>query len=307
MIDTGIAAETTAASPQIHRETPEGLPEDGTDPLDSYEVVIRPRSGWISLDWREMLSYRELLGFLMWRDFSARYKQTVLGGAWAVVQPLVMMSIFSFLFGRVVRIRTPVPYPVFIFAGLIPWQLFSQGFAQASMSLVNNQQLLTKVYFPRVFVPIASASIFLVDMAISFLLYGLILAYYGVMPSATVILAPALIGLTLVATWGLGLTISALTVFYRDFRHIIPFMTQIMFYMTPIIIPSDYITKKYVYVLSVNPMFGITSAFRSAILGTDRFPFDGISLAISATSAFALLSFGLLYFRRTERRFADFA
>jgi homopolymeric O-antigen transport system permease protein len=273
---------------------------------ESFELVIRPQSGWIKIDWKELMAYRELLWFLVWRDILLRYKQTVLGGAWAILQPLIMMLTFTVIFGRMAKLPSDgFPYPVFVFAGLIPWTLFSQGFAGSALSLVSNQSLLTKVYFPRVVVPTAAAAVFLVDVIISLGLYAVILLYYQIVPSWTVIFVPLLVVLTLLATLGLGLTLSALTVFYRDFRHIIPFLTQILMFVSPIFYPASMIkSPTFRWIMSLNPLFGIVTAYRSAILGIDWYP---ACLAISSTVAVGSFLFGMLYFRRTERRFSDFA
>jgi lipopolysaccharide transport system permease protein len=274
---------------------------------DSFQLVIRPRPGWIAIDWKELFACRELLWFLVWRDVTVRYKQTVLGSAWAVINPLTMMLIFTFIFGRFGRLPSQdfPPYPVFVFAGLIPWTLFSQGFAQAALSLASQQQLLTKVYFPRLFVPTAAALVFVVDLIISLGIYVPNLAYYRFVPSWTVILLPLLILLTLIATLSVGLILSALTVFYRDFRHVVPFLSQIFLYFTPVIYPaSTFHTPWYRWVLSLNPMFGIVSAYHSAILGI---PWDFPCVLISTVVAFVMCVFGAFYFRRTERLFADFA
>jgi lipopolysaccharide transport system permease protein len=235
-----------------------------------------------------------------------RYKQTVLGGAWAILQPLIMMLTFTFIFGRIAKLSSDgFPYPVFVFAGLIPWTLFSQGFSQAALSLVHSHQLLTKVYFPRVIVPTAAAAVFLVDVIISMGLYAVVLLYYHVLPSWTVIFLPLLVVLTLLATLGFGLTLSALTVFFRDFRHIVPFMTQILMFISPVFYSASMIKRPiYRWVMSLNPMFGIISAYRSAILGLD---WDFPCVAISSLVAVVGFFFGMFYFRRTERRFSDFA
>jgi lipopolysaccharide transport system permease protein len=308
-----IETESTAiATPSLSRDgatiaDPHGRPAIGVGDGDEYaeETWIRPRSGWVGINWREMWVQRELLAFLVWRDITVRYKQTVLGPAWAVVQPLMMTFIFTLIFGRFVQISTdPFPYPVFAFAGLIPWTLFSQGFSASAMSLINQQQLMTKVYFPRLFVPVASACVFAVDLLISLGLYAVILAYYGIMPSWQVVYLPALILLTLVATLGPGLIMAALTVFYRDFKHLVPFLVQICMYVVPVIYPAEMIGRRWQLVLSVNPMFGIIKAYRSAILGV---PWDLGSLAISTASAVGLFVLSLKYFRKTEREFADFA
>ena len=269
------------------------------------ELVIRPRSGWIAIDWAEMWSHRELLAFLIWRDISVRYKQTVLGPAWAILQPLIMMTIFSVIFGRFAGFDTEgFPYPVFVFAGLIPWTLFSQGMPQAAMSLVNQQQMLTKVYFPRLFVPVAAASVFLVDLLISLGIYAVVLLFFRVTPSWGTLWLLLLIPLTLVATLGIGLALAGLTVFYRDFKHIVPFLTQILMYATPLFYPAKMVGPRWQLLFSLNPMFGIVTAYRSAILGLEWNP---STLAISTASALGLFLFAIFYFRKIERRFADFA
>jgi lipopolysaccharide transport system permease protein len=303
---------TLTASPAEHRDEAladgdvgaKRAADDGTEAL--HETIIRPGSGWIGIDWREMWSHRELLAFLIWRDVSVRYKQTVLGFAWAVLQPLIMMTIFTLIFGRVAGIEPPhgLPYPVFVFAGLIPWTLFSQGLGQSALSLVNQQSLLTKVYFPRLFVPIGAACVFVVDLLIALGLYALLLLYYGVAPSWGVVWLPLLILLTLVATLSFGVTLAALTVFYRDFKHIVPFLIMIFMYTSPVIYDASIVGPRWRLILSLNPMFGIIDAYRSAILGM---PWHLPSLAISTATALGLFLFALFYFRRTERRFADFA
>ncbi len=273
--------------------------------IEDYELVIRPQPGWIAIDWREMWAYRELLVFLVWRDISVRYKQTVLGFAWAVVQPLMMMLIFTLIFGRFMKVPTGgYPYPVFVFAGLMPWTFFSQGFGAAATSLANQQALLTKVYFPRLFVPVSAAMVFLVDMAITMVLYAALMVIYGVAPSWGIVWLPLLIVLTIIATLGLGVTLAALTVFYRDFKHIVPFLTMILMYTAPVAYPISIHSQVWRAILSLNPMFGIVGAYRSAILGLE---WDLPSLAISATTAVASLIFALFYFRKTERAFADYA
>ena len=276
--------------------------------IEPVEQVIQPRRGWIAVDWREMVAYRDLLFYLAWRDITVRYKQTVLGPAWAIVQPLILMLIFTLCFGaRGAFDSEGFPYSVFVFAGLIPWTLFSQGMPQSALSLVSQQGLLTKVYFPRLFVPIAAASVFLVDLAISLGMYAVILWYNHVVPSWTIVFLPLLIVLTLIATLSIGITISALTVFYRDFRHIVPFLVQIFMFVTPVIYSANVVKPQLRIVLSLNPMFGITAAYRSVILGVNWNVWNVASLAISAAVAVGLFVFAVYYFRRTEHRFADFA
>jgi lipopolysaccharide transport system permease protein len=305
-----IKTEDSLSSPvQFHpRESTAGrtgVTLKAEDDFDYSEIVIRAQPGWVPIDWKEMFAYRELLAFLVWRDISVRYKQTILGSAWAILHPLILMSIFTFFFGPFVKLEgVNVPYPVFVFAGLIPWTLFSQGFAQAALSLVTQQNLLTKVYFPRIFVPTASAMVFVVDLMYSLLIYAVVLGIYGIVPNWTVVFVPLLVVLTLIATLGLGLILSALTVFYRDFRHLVPFLSQILLYCTPVIYPASILPPRYHLILAINPMFGIVPAYRSAILGLEC---DWASLAVSTASALFWLLIGIFYFRSTERRFADFA
>ena len=216
------------------------------------------------------------------------------------------MLIFTFLFGRFAgasNLDIHVPYAVFVFAGLIPWTLFSQGYAQAALSLANQQQLLTKVYFPRLFIPVAAASVFVVDLVYSLVIYAFVLLYYHVMPSWTIIFLPLLIVLTLIATLSLGIMLAALTVFYRDVRHIVPFLTQILMFLTPVIYPLSVLPAKYHGILALNPMVGIVAAYRSAIFGD---AWNWSVVAISTTSTILSFLVAVFYFRRTERRFADF-
>jgi lipopolysaccharide transport system permease protein len=301
---TRISPTPIHASDQMHARTNITVPADNNG--DGTEVIIHPRSGWIAIDWKEMIAHRELLAFLIWRDISVRYKQTILGNAWAILQPLLLMLIFTFVFRQFVSGKNSdihVPYPVFVFAGLIPWTLFSQGYAQAALSLANQQHLLTKVYFPRLFMPVAAASVFLVDLVYSLGIYAFVLLYYRVIPSWTIVFLPLLIVLTLIATLSMGVMLAALMVFYRDVRHIVPFLTQILMFLTPVIYPLSALSAKYHGFLALNPMFGIVVAYRSAIFGED---WNWPVVAISTTSAIMSFLVAVFYFRRTERRFADF-
>jgi lipopolysaccharide transport system permease protein len=285
--------------------------ESNVSPLNSSsepeipEILIRPLTGWISIDWKELSAARELLFFLTWRDVKIRYKQTVLGAAWAILQPLFTMIIFTVIFGRLAGMPSEgVPYPIFVFASLTPWTFFAGGVSQAGQSLVNQQQLLTKIYFPRIFVPTAAVGAFLVDLLITLGLYALLLPIYHITPSWQVVFLPALIVLTLLATLAFGYLLAALTVLYRDFRYVIPFMVQVLMYVSPVIYPASLMPAKYHALLGLNPMFGIIEAYRSAILGT---PWQPIALAVSTASTLVLFTIGLYYFRRTESRFADIA
>ena len=274
-------------------------------PATGTETVIRPRKGWINIDWAEIYRYRELLFFLTWRDILVRYKQTVLGVAWSVLQPVFMMVVFTVIFGRLAKIDSEgLPYAVYVYAGLLPWTFFSNAVSLSGLSLVNQQALLTKIYFPRLFVPTSSVGAGLVDLAISFLVYGVILAVYGIVPSAGIMWLPLLVVLTVLAALGFGYTLAALTVSYRDFRFLVPFMMQAMMYISPVVYPVTLVPEQYHWLLALNPMTGIIGAFRSAVLGT---PWNPTTLIVSTLVTLVLFVFCLFFFRRTERRFSDIA
>lgn len=310
MIQTEETLESPPSEPRAE-VLRDGEPNRNATPpvvaADVPEIVIKPTTGWLALDWPEIYNYRELLFFFIWRDISARYKQTILGPAWAIVQPMIMLAIFTFV-ASFTKIATPMdlPYPVCIFAALIPWSIFSQGMPASANSLINSLNMVTKVYFPRVFLPVTAAAVFLVDAAITLLLYGGILFYYQITPQWTIVFVPALIALTLIATLSFGILLSGLTLFYRDFKHIVPFLVQILTYVTPIFYSIQSLPTKrqwILWVLSLNPMFGIVDAFRSCMLGT---PMYWTCFLISSTTAVVLFVFAVYYFRRTERMFADY-
>lgn len=225
-------------------------------------VKITPRSGWQAISWRELFEYRELLFFLVWRDVLVRYKQTALGVAWAVLQPLFLMLIFSVIFGRLAKIDSEgLPYPVYVYAGLLPWTFFANSVTQAGLSLLNQQNLLTKIYFPRLFVPTSSVGAALVDLLLAYCVYAAVLFYYQVTPAMTMFYSPLLITLLVIAALGFGYTLSALTVMYRDFRFVIPFMIQAMMYLSPVVYPVSMVPEKFQTLLALNPMTGIIHAF----------------------------------------------
>jgi lipopolysaccharide transport system permease protein len=266
--------------------------------------VIQPRKGWVPIDWRELWEFRELLYFLIWRDIKVRYKQTVLGVAWAVLQPVLTMVVLTVIcehFGKMPS--DGLPYPVFVYAALLPWLFFSQGVTQGGQSLVNQQQLMTKVYLPRLFVPAASVGGGLVDLLISFGVYGVILLVYGIAPSWQVVFVPGLILLTLLASLGVAFGLAALTVAYRDFRYVVPFMVQVLMLLS-VVIPVSKVPPQYQWLWALNPMAGIIGGYRSAILGQ---PWNLLALTVSSVATAVLLLAGLFYFRSTERRFADIA
>ena len=284
---------------------PSAVPAGTADKGPLREMVIRPRSGWIAIDWRELWEARELLYFLVLRDVKVRYKQTVLGVAWAVLQPVFTMIVFTVIFGRFAKIPSDgLPYAVFVFAGLLPWTFFSNNISQASMSLMNQQSLLTKIYLPRVFVPASAIGSGLIDLLVSFVVFAALMAYYGVGVGPRVLVVPVLVVLTTAASLGVGLALAALIVTYRDFRYVVPFMVQSWMYLSPVIYPVSMVPEKWQPLLALNPMAGIIDGFRSALFGL---PWNYTTLAVSTVSSLLLLLLGLFYFRRTERKFADVA
>lgn len=266
--------------------------------------VIEPTKGWAPLRLDRIWRYRGLLYFLAWRDVKVRYKQTALGVAWAVLQPVLTMAIFAVIFGQVVGVKTgSIPYPLFCFTALVPWSLFSYALTQSSGSLVDSANLLRKVAFPRLVIPIAASLAGLVDFAISFvLLVGLLLAYRHV-PDGTILLLPFLVVLTVSTALAVGIWLSALNVQYRDVRYTIPFLSQVWLYATPIAYPMSLVHGKLRVILSLNPMTGVIDGFRSALLRTGSV--DALPLAVSTAVTLAGLVSGLYYFRRMEQTFAD--
>lgn len=276
---------------------------DSPAPTSKAIFDIEPSHGWVRLHLRDLWSYRELLYFLIWRDVKVRYKQTALGAAWAVLQPFLMMVVFSIFFGRLLNVPSEgIPYPVFAYAALVPWQLLANSVVQSGASLVSNQQLLTKVYFPRLLIPISATLGNLVDFVLAFtVLIGMML-YYGIVPAAAVLITPLLALLAAVTALGIGLWLSALNVRYRDVRYVIPFLVQLWLFATPVVYPSSIVPDAWRPLFHLNPMAGVVEGFRWALLGTGQLdPMFGVS----AGAAVALLLGGLVYFRRTERTFAD--
>lgn len=273
-------------------------------PFDHQHVtVIEPPRGWRMLDWRELWAYRELLWVLTARDIKVRYKQSVLGAAWAVIRPFTAMVIFSVVFGQLAKLPSDgYPYPVFVYAALLPWTFFSNAIATSGQSLVGSSNLISKVYFPRLIIPLASAGAGLVDLLISTAILLLMMLWYGVGWSAHLLAAPLLLMAVVFASLGVGTLLSALTVSYRDFTHITPFLLQIWMYITPVVFPVSLVPERWQWLLYLNPMTGLVEGFRSAFLGK---PFDVPGLLISFTVALATFALGVAYFERVERRFAD--
>lgn len=269
----------------------------------SFELIIRPRKGWQPVDFKEIFLYRELLGFLIWRDIMIRYRQTLLGGLWAVLQPLIAMFIFTFVFNRLAGVKSDgPPYPLFAFAGLSAWTFFSTAVQQSSNSLVSNQQLVSKVYFPRVFIPLGAVGALLLDMAFSLGLLGLMMIYYRWPISVNLLLLPIFILQAVLAASGVGLILSALNVSFRDVKYAVPFLIQMGIFVTPVIYPIHYIPERWQMFMGLNPMSGVVVGFRHALLGSAA---SWQLMGVSLITSLALFVVGLLVFRRMERRFAD--
>jgi lipopolysaccharide transport system permease protein len=266
-------------------------------------LLIRPPSGWGSLELADLWRFRELLYFFTWRDVKVRYKQTVLGALWAVAQPLVTMVVFTLVFNRAAGIKTDVPYPVFSIASVTLWFYFSNAVTNTANSLVNNSALVSKVYFPRMAVVISPLIAGLVDLAIMLVLAAVVMAYYGVAPGPQVLLVPVFVLLTFVTALGAGLLFSALNAKYRDVRYVVTFLMQILLFATPVGYPASYVHGTYQTLYGINPMAGIMEGFRWALLGAGH-PRLGM-IAVSVGGALLLLAGGLSYFSRTERSFAD--
>ena len=270
----------------------------------SEVLVIRPSHGWLKLNLRDLWDYRELLYFLVWRDVKVRYKQTALGALWAILQPTMTMVVFSIFFGRLAKIPSDgVPYPVFAFTALLPWQLFAYALSESSNSLVGSQNLITKVYFPRLVIPIAGVLAGLVDFAIAFLVLLTLMWYYGIAPTAAIALLPLFVLLAIVTALSVGLWLAALNVKYRDVRYTLPFLTQLWMFATPVAYPSSLVPERWRALLGLNPMAGVVEGFRWALLGKAHQP--GPLLIVSICAVIVLLIGGLMYFRKTEATFAD--
>jgi lipopolysaccharide transport system permease protein len=272
---------------------------------DLPPVVIEPSVGWVSLKLKELWEYRELLYFLTWRDIKVRYKQTVLGAAWAIIQPFFTMVVFSIFFGRLAKISSDgIPYPIFSYAALVPWTFFAQGLRQSSNSLLGSARLITKVYFPRLAMPVSAVFSGVVDFGLAFIVLLGMMFYYGIMPTINVLWLIPLFLLAMIASLGTGLWLSAMNVQFRDVRYMVPFLTQFWMFATPIAYPSSLIEDPILRTLyGLNPMVGVVEGFRWALLGTDTQP--GPMVAASALVAILLLVSGAYYFRRMEKTFAD--
>lgn len=283
----------------------EPLPSAAEPETDNLPVlIIEPSKGWVSLKLKELWTYRELLYFLTWREVKVRYKQTALGAAWAIIQPLFTMLVFSLFFGRLAKVPSDgIPYPLFSLSALIPWTFFANGLAQSSNSLVSNANLISKVYFPRLTVPISAVVSGLVDFGVSFVLLLCVMAFYHIRPGIQVILLPLFFLLAVVTSLGVGLWLSALNVEYRDVRYTVPFLTQFWMFATPIAYPSSLLHEPWHTLYGLNPMTGVVDGFRWALLGTKTAP--GAEIAVSSMAALLIVAGGAYYFRRMEKTFAD--
>ncbi len=281
--------------------------------LSQEEVLILKASkGWSAINLPELWRYRELIYFLIWRDIKVRYKQTMLGAAWAIIQPFFTMVVFTIFFGKLAKVPSDnVPYPIFSYTALLPWGMFTKALSDAGRSMVSNRAMITKVYFPRLAIPLSSVLSGVVDFAIAFVVLLGMMIYYNMIPGSgyqvhithAIWLLPLFILLALITAFGVGLWLSALNVIYRDINYIIPFLTQFWLFITPIAYPSSLIPQKWRLLYALNPMTGVVEGFRWALLGTETTP--GPMLAVSASIALIVLITGLFYFRRMERTFAD--
>jgi lipopolysaccharide transport system permease protein len=266
-------------------------------------ITIRTSGGWADLNLREFWNYRELLYFLTWRDVRVRYKQTVLGAAWAILQPLASMLIFAVFFGKLAKVPSDgIPYPLFAYAGLLPWTFFSNAITNSGNSLVASTNLVTKVYFPRMIIPASATVAGLVDFGIAFLMLGAMMPFYGMRPVASWVFLPLLATCTALLAMAIGLAFSALNVKYRDVRYALPFVVQLWMFASPVVYPLSLVPERWRWAVAINPMAGLIEGYRAALFGRT---FDLGSLFTSLIETAALLAFSAFVFRRAERSFAD--
>lgn len=266
-------------------------------------MVIRPLSGLVPIDFKELWAYRELLITFVKRDIKVRYKQTALGAAWAIIQPLFMMVVFSLFFGRLAKIPSEgIPYPIFSYAALLPWTLFAEGISRSTNSMISNSNIMTKVYFPRLIMPISGVISPLIDFAIAFVILVMMMLYFGFVPTLNVLWLPAFMLLALMTSLGVGLWLSALNVQYRDFQYTVPFLIQLWLFASPVVYPSTILPEPYRTIYGLNPMAGVIEGFRWALLGTAP---PSTMMAISAMIVIVILISGAFYFKHMEKTFAD--
>jgi lipopolysaccharide transport system permease protein len=267
-------------------------------------TIIEPSSGWRAINVRELWRFRELLYFLTWRDVKVRYKQTAIGALWAVLQPFLTMVIFSVLFGRLAKIGSDnIPYPVFSYSGLLPWTFFASAINLAGLSLVSNANMIAKIYFPRLLMPAAAVLAATLDFCIAFVVLLFMMLYYGITPGVATFTLPLFLALAVITALGISLWLAALNVKYRDIRYVIPFLTQVWLFLTPVLYPSSMIPDRWRLVYGINPMSGVVEGFRWSLLGTEKAP--GAMILVSIGVVILLFVGGLFYFRRMESQFAD--
>jgi len=299
--ETKLAAEVSAGVPA----TAAARAVESTFPAREAGItVIEPGRGWLSWNLRELGEYRELLYFLVWREIKVRYKQTVIGAGWALLQPVMTMAVFSLFFGRLAHMPSGgLPYPIFFYCAVLPWSYFAGALAGATGSLVEHQRVITKIYFPRVLLPLSSVVAGLLDFAIAFVLLVGMIFYYGLAPGAAVLWVPAFLLLAIVTAFGAGLWLSALNALYRDVRYVMPFLIQFWMFASPVAYPSSLVPERWQWLYGLNPMAGVIEGFRWAFTGQAR-P-DGALLAVSSAAVVAMLLGGLAFFRRVEGTIAD--
>lgn len=269
------------------------------------ELVIKPKNKWWRFDWKELWLFRDLFYFLTWRDVKVKYKQTVIGVAWAVFQPLITMVVFTVFFGKLAQMPSDnIPYPIFVYSGLLFWTLFSSSLSNVSSSFVGNENIITKIYFPRVILPISSILTNVVDFFIATIILIIMMFYYNYTPTIIgILIIPVLLIMTILTTLGVGLLLASINVKYRDVRYVLPFFIQLLIFITPVIYPTSLVSDKYRWILGLNPMSGIIDAARSGILGYREI--DWLLLIVSFASMIVYCVIGFIYFRKVERYFAD--
>ena len=280
------------------------LPPTPALPAAPPLLRIAPPRGWLELNLREVWEYRELLYFFVWRDLKIRYKQTAIGAAWAVLQPFLTMIVFSLFFGALARIPSRgLPYPIFYYSALLPWMYFASALQNATSTVVEQQRVITKVYFPRLVLPLAAVLSGLVDLAIGFVVFLGMMLYYGMTPQATILLLPGFLLLGVLTALGVGLWLSALNAIYRDVRYVLPFLIQFWMFASPVAYPSSLVPERWRWLYGLNPMAGVIEGFRWALTGQGQPP--NLLLAASAAAVVLLVAGGVVYFQKMEATFAD--
>ena len=298
-------ADVAHASPSDATST-DTASSGAVEAAGEHITIIEPQSGWRLIDWREMFAYRDLFYFLVWRGIKIRYAQSAIGIGWAIIQPVFSMIVFTIIFGKLANISSDgVPYAIFTFTALVPWTYFSSALTDGTASLVTNANLISKVYFPRLVLPLSAVIGKLVDFSIAMVLLFGMMVWYGVMPSIGILMLPLLILLMMLSAAGIAMWLTALAIQYRDVKHAISFVVQMLMYAAPVVYPTSIVPEQYQHLYAINPMVGVIEGFRSALLSTRPMPWD--FLAIGSISAIVLFFSGAYYFRRKERIFADVA